>query len=490
MDYRHLYYRIAVLMGERKIICKVLIFYLLFLSTSGNKKTLYAAAKFSGIDISSFSRLLVRYFENAEAGLLLMSKRQSKQLFRARKKLGSLSNKFDAAIIVDSTVQNRSSLNTENSQKFNHGKGYMIGHQWTNIILVIGDNLVPLPPIPFYSRNYCKEHNIEYKTEQERLHTYLSDFNLTDFIGRHNRKRICFIADSGYDNIKLAKLIRSKSWHFVLSLRKSRTVCSEKSYSNIITNKLEKHYVITDKVIQKLKEFALHKSSLNQLESIKNIKFNSYKKFTKKLIELIGKDVFNTWKDVLLSDSKQKIYKSVELFFRNNRNIKWTTIILSKLQGNKKRVSYRVRQQVVYLHKTCKIRLVCSEKKNRPDGRRKYLACSNTSISVEAILHLYQIRWKIEIFHKQVKMHLGFQDVSTSNFTSVKTHVHLVYCSYILLDYLCPNIDKMADKKQKIKDIYQTKKLNEQLQLISQFGGLEKFKQKQRAVIEKKCKLN
>jgi hypothetical protein len=34
---------------------------------------------------------------------------------------------------MDSTLlQNRSSLHPENSKKFNHGNGFVIGHQWTN----------------------------------------------------------------------------------------------------------------------------------------------------------------------------------------------------------------------------------------------------------------------------------------------------------------------------------------------------------------------
>jgi hypothetical protein len=147
-------------------------------------------------------------------------------------------------------------------------------------------------------------------------------------------------------------------------------------------------------------------------------------------------------------------------------------------------MDFRVRQTIVYLHKTCKIKLVCSEKRKRSDGRRKYLCCSDQTISVKEILLLYKLRWKIEIFHKQVKMHLGFEDVSASKFISVQTHVHLVYCSYILLDYFNPTVDEMTSKIQVMKKTFKTKELNEILQVLSQFGGVEKYKQRIRAVIE------
>jgi hypothetical protein len=43
---------------------------------------------------------------------------------------------WNTAIIVDATFLGRSSLYTENAKKFNHGPR-IIGHQWTNIVLLI-----------------------------------------------------------------------------------------------------------------------------------------------------------------------------------------------------------------------------------------------------------------------------------------------------------------------------------------------------------------
>ena len=61
------------------------------------------------------------------------------------------------------------SLYPENAKTFNHGKGYVIGHQWTNIVLVLGDMLIPLRPIPFYSKRYCQAHDLTYQSEHERV---------------------------------------------------------------------------------------------------------------------------------------------------------------------------------------------------------------------------------------------------------------------------------------------------------------------------------
>ena len=86
-------------------------------------------------------------------------------------------------IIIDSTLQHRASLHPENAKTFNHGKGYVIGHQWTNIVLVLGDMLIPLQPIPFYSKRYCQAHGLAYQSEHERVVAYLRTLDLEDYIG-------------------------------------------------------------------------------------------------------------------------------------------------------------------------------------------------------------------------------------------------------------------------------------------------------------------
>src|SRR6266436_8572778 len=57
--------------------------------------------------------------------------------------------------------------------------------------------------------------------------------------------------------------------------------------------------------------------------------------------------------------------------------------------------------------------------RKRPEGRRKFLACSDLRVTARQIVLGYRLRWAVEIFHKNVKQHLGFEDVATSGFDSV-----------------------------------------------------------------------
>src|SRR3982751_4803120 len=174
--------------------------YLLFLMIVTTKHSLEEAARFSRLHKSLFSRMLQSHSKVAITTLESLSKTQARQFAKALARRNGLPWKM--VIIIDSTLQHRASLHPENSKTFNHGKGYVIGHQWTNIVLVLGDMLIPLRPIPFYSKRYCQTHDLKYQSEHERVVEYLRALDLEDYIGSYDRREVLVLADSGYDDKK------------------------------------------------------------------------------------------------------------------------------------------------------------------------------------------------------------------------------------------------------------------------------------------------
>ena len=130
--------------------------YLLFLMVVTTQHSLEEAARFAGLHKSQFSKMLKAHSKVAVSTLERLSKHQAKHLAKARQKLHELP--WAIAIIVDSTLQHRASLHPENAKTFNHGQGFVVGHQWTNIVVLLNDMLIPLRPIPFYSQRYCRDH--------------------------------------------------------------------------------------------------------------------------------------------------------------------------------------------------------------------------------------------------------------------------------------------------------------------------------------------
>jgi hypothetical protein len=386
---------------------------------STRKHSLQAAAEFSNTSKSNFSKLLSKHRKVAITKLCELSKKQAKQFGDDIRFMADGKVPWKIAIIIDATLQHRSSLHAENVKRFNHGNGFVVGHQWTNIVLFFNDVLIPLRPIEFHTKSYCRKHNLKYRTEHDRVIDYLECLDLVEYIGPHDPKEVVVLADSGYDDKNIEKTIDRKGWNYVLSLKKTRRVKTTKEYADT---------------------------------------------------------------------PKSKGWHQVEQFFKNHRRIRWITVLFPKSSPRKKRMEFRIRQVTGYLYAVGKAQLICSEYKNRRKSRRKYFTCNDLKVTPRQILLAYRIRWKIELFHKTIKMFLGFEDVACKSFESVASHVHWVYCAYILLHSHPPGIPEQiesAQEKQRIiMNSFNNKQISSSLQLISQINGVDRLKIKLRKALE------
>jgi hypothetical protein len=390
--------------------------YLLFLMVATTKHSLEEAARFSGRHKSLFSHLLQSHAKVAITTLDNLSKTQARRFAKALQRIKGLPWKI--VILIDSTLQHRASLHPENAKTFNHGQGYVIGHQWTNVVLVLGDILIPLKPIPFYSKRYCQTHALAYHSEHERVVAYLGALDLEAYLGAYDRREVLVLADSGYDNKKIEKAIADQGWHCIIALSKTRSVTSEA---------------------------------------------------------------------LSLTTPASRQWCHIDTFFRRHRRLKWDTIRLATSGNKRKRMDLRVRHTSGYLRSVGKVELVCSELRNRPDGRRKYLACNDLRATARQIVTGYRMRWAVELFHKCVKQHLGFEDVATHGFDAVIAHVHWVYCAYILLHMsppgLAPGAQSIGDKQRALQQGLADKEKRHILQKLTQIGGVQRYKDELRQAL-------
>jgi hypothetical protein len=383
--------------------------YLLFLMVVTTKHSLKEAARFSGLHPSLFSKLLQSHAKVAITTLEHLSKTQARQFAKTRERVNGLPWKI--LILIDSTLQHRASLHPDNSKTFNHGKGYVIGHQWTNIVLVLGEILIPLRPIPFYSKRYCQTHDLTYQSEHERVVAYLRALDLEDYVGSYDRREVLVLADSGYDDKKIENAIAKKGWNFIIALGTTRSVKSEA---------------------------------------------------------------------LALTTPTSQQWCHIDTFFRRHRRLKWNTMRLVTHGNKRKRMDIRIRHTSGYLRYVGKVELVCSELRNRPGCRRKYLACNDLRATARQIVMGYRLRWAVELFHKSVKQHLGFEDVATHGFEAVIAHVHWVYCAYILLHMsppgLSPGGQSIGDKQRALQQGLADTEKRYILQKLTQIGGVQRYK--------------
>ena len=107
---------------------------ILFLMISARKHSLKAAGQFVGLHTSQFSRFLLNHRDLAKSSLSQLSRKQAKILAKRIRFLANNKLPWKIAIIIDSTLQTRFNRHSDNVKRFNHGAGFVIGHQWTNIV--------------------------------------------------------------------------------------------------------------------------------------------------------------------------------------------------------------------------------------------------------------------------------------------------------------------------------------------------------------------
>jgi Transposase DDE domain len=390
--------------------------YLLFLMVVTTKHSIEEAARFSGRHKSLLAKLLKSHSRVAITTLESLSKTQARQFAKALARRNGLP--WKSVLIIDSTLQHRASLHPENAKTFNHGKGYVIGHQWTNSVLLLGDILIPLQPIPFYSKRYCQAHGLVYQSEPERVGTYLRTLDLENYLGSYDRREVLVLADSGYDNKKIEKAIGDKGWHCIIALGKTRRVKSQA---------------------------------------------------------------------LSLTTPHSQQWCHIATFFRRHRRLKWHTRRLATPGNKRTRMDVRVRPTSGSLRDVGQVALVCSELRKRPEGRRKYLACNDRRATARQIVMGYRRRWAVELFHKSVKQHLGFEDVATHGFDAVISHVHWVYCAYSLLHMsppgLFPGVQSIGDKQSALHQGLADQEKRHILQKLTQIGGMQRYKDELRQAL-------
>ena len=389
---------------------------LLVLMVATTKPAFKEASRFAKLPPSLLSKLLPSHANGATTTLENLSKTQVRQFAKALQRVQGLPWKI--GILMDATRQPRASVQPENRQTFHHGKGDGIGHQWTNVGLVLGALLMPLKPIPFSRKRDCLAHELAYQSEQERVVASLGALDLEDSLGPYDRRAVLVFAASGYDHKKIDNAIADKGWNGISARSKTRSVKSEARS---------------------------------------------------------------------LSTPTSRQWCHIDTFFRRPRRLTWDTMRLATSGNKRQRMDLRVRHTAGSLRYVGQVELVCSERRNRPEGRRKYLACTDLRATARQRVSADRMRWAVELFPKSVKQHLGFAEVATQGFDAVMSHVHWVYCASILLHMSPPGLSlgsqSIGDKQRALQQGLAEKEKRQMLQKLSQIGGVQRYQDELRQAL-------
>jgi len=391
--------------------------YLFSLMIPAPKHTQAFAAQVTGTHQAQYSRLLGDHPDLARENLEHLSIARAQEIAEQGLRLVVKGGPWMVAVVIDATLHRRSSLHVHNAQRFNHGEGYVVGHQWTNIVLVLNGEVIALPPIPFLSKNECKRLGIAYQTEHEKIVAYLARLDLHRYIGEHDPGAVLCLMDSGYDSKEIQKAVFRKKWDLIGSLKCNRGV--------------------------------------------------------------------QTWTEGKV-DPKRKWIRVDEVFRTHRKQAPWQSVRDDVKSGRrkKKRKEFRTRRlkgRLKDVHRV--VSLVCSEK-SKGKGRI-YLVCSNLDVPLGLIIRAYRRRWLIELFHRAVKNNLGMQDAGVQDFESQKSHVHWVYCAYLLLNAMeAPEGIGITERQEWLRQRGEREKARELYQVTTRYGGLRSIQRHFQAALQ------
>jgi len=169
--------------------------------------------------------------------------------------------------------------------------------------------------------------------------------------------------------------------------------------------------------------------------------------------------------------TKTQEWQSVVDLFRNTRKIGTWQTIRHRANGGKKRKLVNTRTLIGLLKGVpSEVAIVSAEKPNKD---RIYLACSRSGLPAGTIVRLYKLRWSIELFHREVKSYLGFEDAGLTRFEAIHSHVLWVYTSYLLLPKLTSSLEKggILTRKHHLQKMLKAHDMGQILKLNGRFDS-------------------
>lgn len=191
--------------------------YIFFLTLHTKKHTFRAAAEVVGLDETRFSAFL-NGPQAKDVSRLVLNRATRRRLAKAKRMHGRLS------FIIDSTILGRCGKNVENTRRYHHGGGFANGHKFVNFVVLTPDGILPLDSVPLYTKKYCRENRLRYRTENEIVHEWLKALGTNDIFSKQELKRALFLLDSGFDARIVQLAIRQLGADFLMALKSSRAI--------------------------------------------------------------------------------------------------------------------------------------------------------------------------------------------------------------------------------------------------------------------------
>jgi hypothetical protein len=191
--------------------------YVYSLTLQMKRHTFRAAADIAKLDESRFSAFL-NSLVAPEISRHILNRAARRRLSKAKRIEGRY------VFIIDSTIIGRRGREVENAQKYHHGSGFANGHKFVNFVLLTPSGIIPIESLPVYTKKYCRENAITYRSEIEIVEDWLLSIKDSTVLPSGCLKKALFLLDAGFDAKVIQRGILALGSDFLMALKCSRTV--------------------------------------------------------------------------------------------------------------------------------------------------------------------------------------------------------------------------------------------------------------------------
>jgi SRSO17 transposase len=255
------------------------------------------------------------------------------------------------------------------------------------ILLASDGTRFPLPALPYYTKQYCRQHRIKFKTQVELAAQMIRDAPIPLDVGK-----VIVLADEYYEGGTVHQVCATKGYSYIMPTDSRRCLADKQGHRTAVT----------------LHERGRHLS----------------RRLFRKIVLVEGQEKTVSYRR--LSEPGRKTKR----VYRAHTEAQMVTGL------DLVRITYSWKRK---------------RRKGKYSGGDTYkvLVSNDMTLSVEQIIEYYELRWQIELFFRELKSAIGFNRFRGDSFTAYARFVSMVLLSFLFLEWTrFTDLKKTSSRKQ------------------------------------------
>ncbi len=224
----------------------------------------------------------------------------------------------------------------------------------------------------YYTREYCKQHKLDHRTEAELGAVLVRDLPVPD------GAEVVVLGDTAYDAASVREACEERKFTWITPSNPERVMAGEKPRPKVSSR---------------------------------------------------------------ISDMTARQFSPIRLKPNQGDHVAQRRVSACRIGPKVKTKTFYARKERLQVHNVGKVQVVFSTKEKPKNGKpidrkkTKILMTNNLKLSAAEIVELYDLRWQIELFFKELKSTLGFHQYGFENFSAVESWVECCLITYLYLEW-------------------------------------------------------